>query len=156
MRHRQQEAARRAFPESVDLLAVCVEAGSSLQAALAQVADNADDILAGQWRHVIADIRLGASQTEALESLAARVPVAEIRQFAATVVQAQELGLPLGPVLRAQAEHARMARKLRITEAAYRIPVLVLFPLVLCLLPALVAIIVGPAALTIIDELGSM
>ncbi len=155
MRHRHRVAAQRAFPESVDLLAVCVEAGSGFQAALTQVADNADDILAGQWRRVLADIRLGSSLTEALEALAARLPVAEIQQFSATVVQAQELGLPLAPVLRAQAEHARMARKLRITEAAYRIPVLVLFPLVLCLLPALVAIIVGPAALTIIDELGT-
>ena len=154
MRRKQLDAAARAFPESVDLLAICVEAGSGLQSAIAQVATHADDVLAQHWRRVLGDIRLGMSQSEALTALADRIPLADVQHFVATVVQAQELGLPLAEVLRSQAEHARTMRKLRITEAAYRIPVLVLFPLVLCLLPALVAIIAGPAVLVIMDALG--
>lgn len=154
MKRRELDAVAKAFPESVDLLAICVEAGSGFQAAVDQVASHADDAMAVHWRRVLGDIRLGMSQSEALTALADRIPLADVQHFVATVVQAQELGLALADVLRSQADHARTMRKLRITEAAYRIPVLVLFPLVLCLLPALVAIIAGPAALVIMDALG--
>lgn len=150
---RRLEEVRRQLPESLDLLAVSVGAGLGLQAALANVAEHSDGALATEWRRVLGDIRLGSSLVEALTGLATRVDIPEVRHFVASVILAVELGASLAPVLRAQASHARAQRHLRISEKAHTIPVKVLFPLVLCLLPALLLIVLGPPALTIIDEL---
>lgn len=150
---RRLEEVRRQLPESLDLLAVSVGAGLGLQAALANVAEHSDGALATEWRRVLGDIRLGASLVEALTGLATRVDIPEVRHFVASVILAVELGASLAPVLRAQASHARAQRHLRISEKAHTIPVKVLFPLVLCLLPALLLIVLGPPALTIVDEL---
>lgn len=154
MSQRRLDEIRRQLPESLDLLAVSVGAGLGLQGALANVAEHSEGALATEWRRVLGDIRLGASLVEALSGLAARADIAEVRHFVASVILAVELGASLGPVLRAQAAHARAQRHLRISEKAHTIPVKVLFPLVLCLLPALLLVVLGPPALTIVDELG--
>lgn len=154
-RRRREAEIRRQLPESLDLLAVSVSAGLGLQAALANVSEHGSGPLALEWRRVLGDVRLGTPLVESLSNFATRVDIAEVRHFVASVVLAVELGASLGPVLRAQAEHARNQRHLRISEAAHTIPVKVLFPLVLCLLPALLMVVVGPAVLTIIDELGT-
>lgn len=155
VRRRHESEIRRQLPESLDLLAVAVSAGLGLQAALANVAEHSSGALATEWRRVLGDVRLGTPLVEALTGFATRVDLAEVRHFVASVVLAIELGASLGPVLRAQAAHARSQRHLRISEKAHTIPVRVLFPLVLCLLPALLMVVVGPAVLTIIDELGT-
>lgn len=154
MRSSRTEQIRNSFPESVDLLAISVASGLGLQAAFTQVADAAEGPVGVEWRRVVGDIRLGAALDAALSDMAERVPLPEVRHFTASVVLATELGVPLGPVLRTQAAHARTQHRLRLTEKAHTIPIKVLFPLILCLLPALLLLVAGPAALTIIDELG--
>lgn len=143
----------RDFPETLDLLCICVEAGLGLQAGLNQVAENTDGLLAQEWRRVLNDVRLGASLSRSLTSLADRCPTPAVRHFVAAVNQASELGLSMVPVLRAQAAHAREGRRLSISEQAHKIPIKVLFPLILCLLPALMIVVVGPAGLAIVDQL---
>lgn len=143
----------RDFPETLDLLCICVEAGLGLQAGLNQVAENTDGLLAQEWRRVLNDVRLGASLSRSLTSLAERCPTPAVRHFVAAVNQASELGLSMVPVLRAQAAHARESRRLSISEQAHKIPIKVLFPLILCLLPALMIVVVGPAGLAIVDQL---
>lgn len=151
-RSRQSEVTRE-FPETVDLLCICVEAGMGFQAALDHVTEHTQGTLATEWRRVISDVRLGDPLASALATMAVRNPTPEVRHFVASVNQSQELGLSLTPVLRAQAGHARETRRLRISEQAHRIPIKVLFPLIVCLLPALLIVVVGPAALTIADQL---
>lgn len=152
---RRYSALRRQFPESLDLLAVTVGAGLGLQGALAEVAEQVEGELGAEWRRVLADIRLGSSLTEALGAFTERCDIPEVRHFTASVILAAEMGVAIGPVLKSQAEHARKQRMLRLTESAHRVPVKVVFPLVFCLLPSLLLIVIGPAALTLIDELGS-
>ena len=151
-RSRQFEVTRE-FPETVDLLCICVEAGMGFQAALDHVTEHTQGTLSAEWRRVISDVRLGDPLASALATMAMRNPTPEVRHFVASVNQSQELGLSLTPVLRAQAEHARETRRLRISEQAHKIPIKVLFPLIACLLPALLIVVVGPAALTIVDQL---
>lgn len=151
-RSRQIEVTRE-FPETVDLLCICVEAGMGFQAALDHVTEHTQGTLSAEWRRVISDVRLGDPLASALATMALRNPTPEVRHFVASVNQSQELGLSLTPVLRAQAEHARDTRRLRISEQAHKIPIKVLFPLIACLLPALLIVVVGPAALTIVDQL---
>jgi tight adherence protein C len=152
-RRSRQVDVTREFPETVDLLCICVEAGMGFQAALDHVTEHTQGTLAAEWRRVISDVRLGDSLASALSTMALRNPTPEVRHFVASVNQSQELGLSLTPVLRAQADHARETRRLRITEQAHKIPIKVLFPLIACLLPALLIVVVGPAALTIADQL---
>lgn len=152
---RRHSDLRRQFPESLDLLAVTVSAGLGLQGALAEVAEHVDGELGGHWRRVLTDIRLGSSLPEALSAFAERCDIPEVRHFTASVILAAEMGVAIGPVLRSQATHARKQRLLRLTEAAHRVPVKVVFPLVFCLLPSLLLIVIGPAAITLVDELGS-
>ena len=143
----------REFPETLDLLCICVEAGLGLQAGLDHVCDHTAGQLALEWRRVLNEVRLGASLAASLSSLAERCPTPGVRHFVAAVNQAQELGLSMVPVLRSQADHAREARRLGISEQAHKIPIKVLFPLILCLLPALMIVVVGPAGLSIVDQL---
>lgn len=152
---RTAQALLRQLPESLDLLAVTVSAGLGLQGAIAEVAEQVDGALGTEWRRVLADIRLGSSLPEALTALAERCDIPEIRHFTASVILAAEMGTAIGPVLKAQAEHARKQRLLRLTELAHKVPVKVVFPLVFCLLPSLLLIVVGPAVITVLDELGS-
>lgn len=146
---------RAQLPESLDLLAVTVTAGLGLQGALAEVSEQIDGALGSEWRRVLADIRLGASMVEALAAFAERCDIPEVRHFTASIILAAEMGSSIGPVLKSQAEHARKQRLLHLTEMAHRVPVKVVFPLVFCLLPALLLVVVGPAAITVVDELGT-
>lgn len=153
MRQSSKQQLQRCFPESVDLLAVCVSAGASLPTAMDYLAGHGNDAMSPHWRAVVHDIRIGVGQRTALTSLADELDFPAVRMFVAAVNQASELGLDIAPILRIQAEHARKMRHLALTEQAQRIPVLVLFPLLLCLLPALLLLVIGPAAFAIRDQL---
>jgi tight adherence protein C len=104
-RSRQIEVTRE-FPETVDLLCICVEAGIGFQAALDHVTEHTQGTLSAEWRRVISDVRLGDPLASALATMALRNPTPSA-PFRRLVNQSQELGLSLTPVLRAQAEHAR-------------------------------------------------
>jgi tight adherence protein C len=149
---RRQDALHRSLPDILDLLVVSVEAGLGFDAALTRVAQNTDGPLADELARVLQEIRIGKSRQEALRAMGERVPVEEARAFIAALVQAGELGMPIGKVLREQARESRIKRRQRAEEAAQKVPVKIIFPVVICILPALLIAVVGPGVLSIAES----
>jgi tight adherence protein C len=150
---KRQTVIQSALPDAMDMLTVCVEAGLGFDAALAQVARNTAGPLAAELARALQEMQIGKSRTEALRAMADRTTVPELRAFVAALVQAGELGISIARVLREQASEMRMRRGQRAEEKAQKVPVKILFPLVLCLFPALFVIIIGPGAITIAHTL---
>lgn len=139
----------QAFPNTVDQITICVEAGLGLDAAIAHAARTGSGPLAGELERVLQDIRTGLGRQTALEHFAERVDVRDVRHFVSAVGQANRYGVPIAEALRIQALEGRERRKTRAEERAQKMTVKVLFPLMFCILPALFIVILGPAAIRI-------
>lgn len=150
---RRQAKIQRALPDSLDMLTVCMEAGLGFDAALAQVARNTDGPLAAELARALQEMQIGQARTEALRALLARTTVPELRVFVAALVQAGDLGIPIAKVLREQSGEMRIRRRQRAEEQAQKVPVKIMFPLVLCIFPALMVVIIGPGILRIAHAL---
>lgn len=152
-RRRQIE---RALPDTLDLLVTCVEAGLGLDAALQRVADEtalAFPLLSEELRLAFLESKAGISRTEAMRRLADRTGVAELRSLAATLAQTEMFGTSVGAALRVQAEGIRIRRMQRAEERAAYVSVRMTFPLVVCILPSVFAVLVGPAVVNIAAQL---
>jgi tight adherence protein C len=150
---KRQARIQAALPDAMDMLTICVEAGLGFDAALAQVARHTVGPLAADLSRTIQEMQIGKSRTDALRSLAERTTVGELRVFVSSLVQASELGISVAGVLREQSKEMRMRRRQRAEEKAQKVPVKILFPLVVCLFPALFVIIIGPGAINIAQTL---
>ncbi|HEY8452653.1 MAG: type II secretion system F family protein [Micromonosporaceae bacterium] len=150
---RRQEQIRRTLPDAMDLLTVSVEAGLGLDAAMAQVARTMPGPLSREFARMLQEMQMGQRRSDALRAMAARSRVAELRTMVSSVVQATELGIPIGHVLREQAAEIRLRRRQRAEEQARKVPVKIVFPLVLCLFPALFIVVIGPGVLNIMEAL---
>jgi tight adherence protein C len=146
---KRQEAMRRAAPDTLDMLTVCVEAGLGFDAGLSQVADNTTGPLAAEFARMLKEIQLGRSRAEAFTDLAERTDVIEIKSFVAAVVQADRLGVPIAGVLREQAAELRVRRRQRAEEKAQKVPVKIIFPVLVCIFPVFFIIVIGPGAIRI-------
>ena len=140
---------RKDLPDALDLLTITVEAGLAFDAAMTQVARNTEGPLAEEFYRVLQEIQLGLARGEALETMAARVDIEELNAFVGAVVQADSLGIPIAQVLRVQAREMRIKRSQRAEEAAMKVPVKILFPLIFCILPSLFIVVMGPAGINI-------
>jgi tight adherence protein C len=139
----------RELPDSLDMLTISVEAGLAFDAALAQVARNTEGPLAQEFFRVLQEMQIGTGRAEAFRALAERTDLADLQSFVTAVVQADNFGIPVARVLRVQASEMRTKRRQRAEEAAQKVPIKILFPLILCILPAFMIVVVGPAAVTI-------
>jgi len=152
---RQQEL-QRGLADALDMLTVCVEAGQGFDAAMQQVARSTTGPVSGEFARVLSEIQIGKSRGAAFSSLAARTTVAEAKTFVSALVQADRLGLPIGNVLREQSNQMRLVRRQRAEEQAQKVPVKILFPMLLFIFPALFIVIIGPGAIRIADTFGAM
>jgi tight adherence protein C len=141
------------LPDALDMLTVCVEAGLGFDAALAQVARNLPGPLAAEFARALQEMQIGLSRSQALRGMVARTTVLELRAFVSALVQASELGIPVARVLREQATEMRVRRRQRMEERAQKVPVKIMFPLITCLFPALLVIVVGPGVISIAHSL---
>nr|WP_255436386.1 type II secretion system F family protein [Tessaracoccus sp. MC1756] len=132
-------------------MSIAVEAGLGFDAALVRVARNGRGVLATELIRTLQDIQLGQQRRVAYQALADRLAVPELRRFIRSVIQAEEHGIALSEVLHTQAKEQRVARRQRAEHKAMEIPVKVVFPLVLFLMPALMIVIMTPAAISIIE-----
>ena len=146
---RRQTEIQRVLPDALDMLTVCVEAGLGFDAALAQVARTTRGPLAAEFTRALQEMQIGKTRSQALRAMADRTTVAELRSFVSAVAQSGELGIPIAQVLRAQAKEMRVRRRQRAEERAQKVPIKILFPLIACLLPALLVVVVGPGVLSI-------
>jgi tight adherence protein C len=143
------------LPDSFDLITTCVEAGLGLDAALARVAEKVEGPFAQELRRTLREISLGKMRREAMRELAERTDVQDLTTFVNAVIQAEQMGSSIGSVLRVQSEQLRVRRRQRAEEAAYKAPIKMLFPLVLCIFPTLFIVILGPAVITIMTQFPS-
>jgi tight adherence protein C len=142
----RQAAILKDLPDVLDLLAISVEAGVGFEGALDVVCSNFDSPLASEFAHTLKEMELGLSRREALQNLKRRCEVPELSNFVLAIVQADSLGMPLGRVLHTQAEEQRSRRRQWAREKAGKLPVKILFPLVVFIFPAILIVILGPAA----------
>jgi tight adherence protein C len=145
----RQEIVQRELPDVLDQVTVCVEAGLGFEAALARAAMTGTGPLARELAHALQDISVGMPRREALEQMLRRTDVADLRHFVVAITQAERHGVPIAQVLRIQADELREKRRQRAEERALKIPVKLVFPLILCILPALFVVLMGPAAIRI-------
>lgn len=150
---KRQEQILAALPDAMDMLTICVEAGLGFDGALAQVARNTRGPLAEEFARTLQEMQIGLSRIEALRKMVARTAVQELRAFVSALVQASELGIPVARVLREQSNEMRVRRRQRAEETAQKIPVKIMFPVVICLFPALLVIIIGPGVISIAHSL---
>jgi tight adherence protein C len=139
----------RTLSDTLDLLTISVEAGLSLNAAIAQVVRNVPGVLSSEFARMLQEIQLGVPRSEAFRHLAERTDVEELNSFALAMIQADIFGVSIASVLRTQAAQLRIKRRQAIEAKAQQTPVKIVFPLVLCVLPALFVVIVGPGAIQI-------
>ena len=141
------------FPDAADLMLVCVEAGLGLDAGLTKVADelrSSSVELAEELHLTNLEMRAGATRANALRSLALRTGVEAITTFSTMLVQADRFGTSIGDSLRVFSEDLRHKRQIRAEEAAAKVPTKMLFPLVICIFPAIIMVIMGPAAIQVV------
>ena len=147
--YNRRDRVRRDLPDALDLLTITVEAGLAFDAALTQVSRNTEGPLADEFTRVLQEMQIGSSRGEALLGVSGRVEIPELRSFVTAVIQADALGIPIASVLRVQSKEMRIKRSQRAEEAAMKVPVKILFPLIFCILPALFVVIMGPPGIGI-------
>jgi tight adherence protein C len=148
----RQERIRRSVPDALDLLVVCIEAGVSLDAAILRVARELNKVhreLSGELFVVNRKSNAGVPRDQALRGLWERTGVEEVRALVSTMIQSEKWGTSIGTVLQVYAETLRRKRRQAIEKKAATIPVKMLFPLILFILPALFAVVMGPAIIQI-------
>jgi len=151
---RRRRSMRREFPFLLDMATLCVEAGLSLQGALNEAAQHGPPgPLRDELRLALADMRTGVVRNEALSRWAGRTGLSEVRKLATALAQADQLGMSLGPMLRAQSEQRRNERFLRAEKLALEAPVKMLFPLVCCIFPCTFLIIGFPIAVKLFEAM---
>src|SRR5438477_5271456 len=147
MKNRQDQLLKDQ-PDTLDLLAISVEAGVGFEGALGVVCEHFQSPLADEFSRTLKEMELGLPRREALSNLKRRTEVPELSNFVLALTQADALGMPLGRVLKTQASEMRNKRRAWAREKAAKLPVKILFPLVLFIFPAILVVILGPAAST--------
>lgn len=144
-----------AFPDALDLMLVCVEAGLGLEAAFARVGQEMTEshpLLAEQLGAVVLELRAGRSREDALRRMADRSGADEIRAFATLLIQSTKLGSSVAQTMRIYASDMRERRRMRAEEKAHRLPVLLSIPLVACMLPVMIGVLMLPAVIRVMRE----
>lgn len=145
----RRKAILRALPDAVDLIVTTVEAGMSIDAALAEVGRETAGPLGEELRLAVRETTLGRSRRDALKGMIDRAQVPEFRSFVQSIIQAEQTGIPIGDVLRTQAGETRLKRRQHAEADAQRAPVKMIVVLVTLVLPAMILTIIGPAILRI-------
>jgi tight adherence protein C len=153
--HDRQQAIQKALPDTLDQMTIAVEAGLGFDAAMAKAARGGSGPLAEELIRVLQDMSIGRTRRDAFLELEHRTNVPDLRRFVRAVMQADGYGIAIGDVLRVQAGEMRMKRRQRAEEQAQKVTVKILFPLIFCLLPALLIVVLTPAVLGIISAFSS-
>ena len=152
----RRDQIRKALPDALDLIVVCVEAGYSLEGALNKVTERTTGPLSDELKRTLGEIRLGKGRRDALRDLSDRAKVPDLQSFIAAIVQADQMGVSIAQVLRVQADAARVRRRQRAEEKALQAPIKMLFPLFLLIFPVLMMVILAPAFIKMAGFFGAM
>jgi tight adherence protein C len=144
---RRQKEIRKAMPDALDLLTICVEAGLGFDGAMAKVYEKWDNELSLAFGRVIREIQLGKLRRDALRDMANRLGIPEMTSFVAAVIQSEQLGVSMAKVLRIQADQMRMKRRQHAEEEAHKAPIKMLIPMALLIFPSICIVLMAPAVL---------
>lgn len=150
---RRQNEIRKAMPDALDLLTICVEAGLGFDAALSKVSAKWENELSLAFARTIREVQLGKVRREALKDMSDRLGIAEMTSFVAAIIQSEQLGVSMAKVLRIQADQMRVKRRQRAEEEAHKAPVKMIIPMALLIFPTIMIIILTPAAIEISKSL---
>lgn len=143
----RQKEIRKAMPDALDLLTICVEAGLGFEAAMSKVSEKWQNELSIALLRAIREIQLGKARRDALRDMADRIGIAEMTSFVAAIIQSEILGVSLAKVLRIQSDQMRVKRRQRAQEEAGQAPIKMLLPLALLIFPSIFIILLTPAAI---------
>ena len=150
---KRQHNVRKALPDALDLLTICVEAGLGFDAAMAKVSEKWESELSLSFSRVIQEIQLGKVRREAMRDMAERLGLPEMTSFVAAVIQSEQLGVSMAKVLRIQSDQMRIKRRQRAEEEAHKAPVKMLIPMALLIFPSLMITLMTPAALRMFNSM---
>lgn len=150
--NQRQAAIRVDVSDTIDQIGVMVRAGLGIDAAIARAARSGKGPFAEELGRVVQDMRVGVGRSVALTNMAERTDIPELRAFVAALAQAEKLGVPVSDTLRIQSGELRLKRRQQAEEQAMKLPVKILFPMVVCILPVLFIVLLGPAAIRIMDQ----
>jgi len=151
---KREKLMRNALPDAIDLLTISVEAGLGFDAAVARVAKNTSGPLAQEFARLLQEMQLGIGRSEAMRAMGERTSLPDLKSFCLAMVQADSLGIPIARVLRIQSQEMRTKRRQRAEEAAQKVPVKILFPVIFFILPTIFIVVIGPVVLSMGDLFG--
>lgn len=152
---KRKELLANSLPDAIDMLQMCVSAGLAFPAALSKVADTQEGPVAEEFARVTAEVQLGQSRSDALAAMAERTQEKHIKKFVSAMMQVDRFGIPVGNVLIEQSSEMRSARRENARERGQKVPVKILAPIMLCFLPTVLIIILGPAVISIMHAFGN-
>ncbi len=152
----RQKDIRKAMPDALDLLTICVEAGLGFEAAMSKVSEKWQNELSIALLRAIREVQLGKPRRDALRDMADRIGISEMTSFVAAVIQSEILGVSLAKVLRIQSDQMRVKRRQRAEEEAHQAPIKMIIPLALLIFPSIFIILLGPAGIQISRTLGAL
>jgi tight adherence protein C len=150
---RRQKEIRKAMPDALDLLTICVEAGLGFDAALSKVSEKWENELSLAFARTIREVQLGKVRRDALKDMSDRLGIPEMTSFVAAIIQSEQLGVSMARVLRIQSDQMRVKRRQRAEEEAHKAPIKMIIPMALLIFPSIMIIILTPAALQIMNSL---
>jgi len=156
IRRRQRQLVEH-FPDALDLIRICLEAGLGLDAAIQRVGQEFRQVspaLFDEFHVLSLELRAGAGRTAALQNLAQRTGLAEIRAWATMIIQSEKFGTGIAEAVKIHSDQLRLTRRLNAEQRAATLSTKLLFPLIFCIFPALLLVLLGPAGITIQQQLG--
>lgn len=141
----------KTLPDVIDLLTVSVEAGLGFDGALSKVVEKSQGQTANEFNTVIQEMKMGKPKRDALKEMSNRVGLHDMSTFVGAVIQADQLGVSIGNVLRIQSEQMRQKRRQRAQEKAMKAPIKMLIPMVLFIFPTIFTVLIGPVIIRMVD-----
>jgi tight adherence protein C len=141
----------RGFPDALDLLSVCAEAGLGFDQAMQRVGDYMQNFVGSEFRRVVSEMEVGVSRADALRNISERLDISEFSSFTTIIIQSETLGMKISDVLHSQAEQYRILRLFKAKEIAYRLPARMIVPMALLILPSLLVVILAPLIPSLIE-----
>ncbi|MGB7606475.1 MAG: type II secretion system F family protein [Lutisporaceae bacterium] len=151
----RQHEIEKSLPDVIDLLTVSIEAGLSFDGAMSKLAEKMSGVLVSEFSIVLKEMKMGISKRDALKSMIDRVPLANLITFVGAIIQADQLGVSIGNVLRIQSNLMRQKRRQRASELAMKAPIKILFPMIFFIMPTIFIVLLGPVIIKLIQTFGN-
>jgi len=151
MVRRRKDNIRKSLPDALDMLSVCADAGLGFDQSLQRLSEYWKNQLGVELGRVVKEMEMGVPRQDALRNLAARLNVEELSSFIAVILQSDQLGMSIADTLHGLAKQMRIERRFRAQEQARKVPLKMLFPMMFFILPAMFAIVIGPAIPALIE-----